>query len=264
MNAAAAPNQRWGGALDTPSHRYRLYDLCVNVFITVLLISNLVGSKMCALGPFRISGAQAFFPITYIFGDIFTEVYGYAGSRRAIWMGFFANILMTTLASLAVWLPPAPDWPNQGAFETVLGVVPRFVLASMVAYWAGEFTNSYVMARMKVRSQGRRLWMRTIGSTVAGQFVDTVVVITIAFAGNTSLANIGNMILSGYFGKVLYEAAMTPLTYLAVARLKKIEQVDVYDVHTNFSPFAKGMEGEEFVPVDGGPGQTAGGVTPAR
>jgi uncharacterized integral membrane protein (TIGR00697 family) len=176
-------------------------------------------------------------------------------------MGFCANILLITLAGLAVWLPPAPDWPNQSAFEIVFGVVPRFVLASMAAYWAGEFTNSYVMARMKVLTGGRHLWMRTIGSTVAGQFIDTFVVITIAFAGTTSWPNIGNMIFSGYFGKVLYEAAMTPLTYLVVARLKKIEKVDVYDRHTNFSPFAKGMAGEEFVPVESG---VQAAATPAR
>ncbi len=251
---------RWGGALETPSHRYRLYDLCVNVFIAVLLVSNLVGSKMCNVGPFRISAAQAFFPITYIFGDIFTEVYGYAGSRRAIWMGFFANILMTLLTSLALWLPAAPDWPHQSSFEVVFGVVPRFVLASLVAYWAGEFTNSYVMAKMKVRSGGRHLWMRTIGSTVAGQFVDTVVIITIAFAGTTSLSNMANMVFSGYFGKVLYEAAMTPVTYAVVGYLKRVERVDVYDRSTDFSPFARGLQGEEFVPL----GETGTGSGPSN
>lgn len=254
MSAAApslspASGPRWGGALDTPSHRYRVYDLCVNIFIAVLLVSNLVGSKMCQIGPFRISGAQAFFPITYIFGDIFTEVYGYAGSRRAIWMGFFANMLMTTLTSLALWFPAAPDWPHQAAFEAVFGVVPRIVIASLIAFWAGEFTNSYVLARMKVWSSGRHLWSRTIGSTVVGQLVDTIVVITIAFAGTTSWANVVNMIFSGYFGKVLYEAAMTPLTYLVVNKLKRVEHLDVYDRHTNFSPFARGMAGEEFVEV---------------
>jgi queuosine precursor transporter len=244
-----ASGPRWGGAFDTPSHRYRVYDLCVNIFIAILLVSNLVGSKMCQVGPFRISGAQAFFPITYIFGDIFTEVYGYAGSRRAIWMGFFASILMTVLTSLALWLPPAPDWPHQGAFQAVFGVVPRIVFASMAAFWLGEFTNSYVLAKMKVWTGGRWLWTRTIGSTVAGQFVDTIVVMTLAFAGTTSWANIGNMILSGYLGKVLYETAMTPLTYAVVRRLKAVEKVDVYDRGTDFNPFARGMAGEEFVPL---------------
>jgi queuosine precursor transporter len=245
----APSSPRWGGALDTPSHRYRVYDLCVNIFIAVLLVSNLVGAKMCQVGPFRISGAQAFFPITYIFGDIFTEVYGYAGSRRAIWMGFFANILMTLLTSLALWLPPASDWPHQSAFEVVFGVVPRFVIASLVAFWAGEFTNSYVLAKMKVWTSGKHLWTRTIGSTVAGQLVDTLVVITLAFAGTTSWSNIANMVFSGYVGKVIYEAAMTPLTYFVVNRLKALENIDVYDRKTDFSPFARGMAGEEFVPV---------------
>jgi hypothetical protein len=166
-------------------------------------------------------------------------------------MGFFANLLMVLLTTVAVALPPAPDWPNQAAFETVFGIVPRIVLASMIAFWAGEFSNSYVLARMKVLTAGRHLWMRTIGSTAVGQLVDTIVLILVAFSGTTSWANLANMTVSAYFGKVLYEAAMTPITYWAVNRLKRIEGVDVFDRATNFSPFAKGMEGEEFVDVPG-------------
>jgi uncharacterized integral membrane protein (TIGR00697 family) len=240
---------RWGGAFETPSHRYRYYDLAVNVFIVILLISNLIGSKICAVGSFRISGAQLLFPLTYIFGDIFTEVYGYAGSRRAIWLGFFASVLMALMSLIVVALPPAPEWHNQPAFEIVFGFVPRMVAASLVAYWAGEFVNSYVLAKMKVFTKGRMLWTRTIGSTVAGQFVDTIVVMVLIFAGTTNWSTIGNLILSGYIGKVLYEAAMTPVTYWVVNKLKHAEGVDVYDRETNFSPFAKGMAGEEFVPL---------------
>src|SRR5215510_5570726 len=137
---------------------FRYYDILVHIFVVVLLISNLVGPKICAIGPLRVSGAQLLFPITYIFGDIFTEVYGYAGSRRAIWNGFIASALMTVVSVTVVALPPAPGWPHQREYETVLGVMPRLVIASLIAYWAGEFANSFVMARMKVLSSGRYLW----------------------------------------------------------------------------------------------------------
>jgi uncharacterized integral membrane protein (TIGR00697 family) len=216
---------------------FKYFDILLSVFIVILLISNLVGQKICAFGPFRISGAQLLFPITYIFGDVFTEVYGYAGSRRAIWLGFFASGLMALMGLLTVALPAAPDWPNQQAFATVFNFVPRLVVASLIAYWAGEFANSYVLARMKILTKGRYLWTRTIGSTVVGQAVDTFVLMVVAFGGSLSLGLIGNLILSGYLGKVLYEAAMTPFTYLIVGWLKRAEEVNVFDYHTNFSPF---------------------------
>jgi uncharacterized integral membrane protein (TIGR00697 family) len=228
-------------------HPFRFFDLCVSVFVVVLLISNLVGAKICAIGPFRVSGAQLLFPLTYIFGDIFTEVYGYAGSRRAIWMGFFASALMAAMGMIVVALPAAPDWQHQAAFETVFNFIPRMVLASLCAYWAGEFANSYVMAKMKVWTSGKALWMRTIGSTAVGQLVDSTVIMTLAFAGRESAGTILNLIFSGYFAKVLYEAAMTPLTYLVVNGLKRVEGLDVYDTQTNFSPFATGDAGAEFV-----------------
>src|SRR5438094_3302746 len=173
---------------------FRYYDILVHIFVVVLLISNLVGSKICAIGPFRISGAQLLFPITYIFGDVFTEVYGYSGSRRAIWIGFFASTLMAIMAKMIVWLPPAPDWSNQIAFATVFDFVPRIVVASLIAFWAGEFANSYVMAKMKIFTDGKYLWTRTVGSTVVGQAVDTTLVITLTFAGKQSLATIANII----------------------------------------------------------------------
>lgn len=238
--------------LERPGHQFRYLEFFIMVFVVVLLISNLVGQKICAVGPFRISGAQLLFPITYIFGDIFTEVYGYSGARRAIWMGFFASALMAGFGMVVVALPPAPEWENQAAFETVFSFVPRMVLASLVAFWAGEFVNSFVMAKMKVWTRGRHLWTRTIGSTVVGQFVDSVLVITIIFAGSQGWGTIVNLIFSGYVGKVLYEAAMTPVTYMVVNALKRAEGVDVYDVETNFSPFASGAAGEEFRPVEAG------------
>lgn len=218
---------------------YRHYDMLVHVFVVILLISNLVAGKVCAIGPFQISGAMLLFPITYIFGDIFTEVYGYAGSRRAIWIGFFACGLMAVIAKMIVWMPAAADWPNQAAYATVFDLVPRFVAASLIAFWAGEFANSYVMAKMKIFTEGRYLWTRTVGSTVAGQAVDTTLVIFLTFVGTRSLGSMANMIASGYFAKVIYEVVATPLTYLVVNWLKRSEGVDVFDNGTDFSPFSK-------------------------
>ena len=218
---------------------FRYYELLVHVFVVILLISNLVAPKICQLGPFKVSGALLLFPITYIFGDIFTEVYGYAGSRRAIWIGFFASGLMALMAKLIIMMPGAPDWGGQEAYATVFNFVPRVVIASLIAFWAGEFANSYVMAKMKIFTEGKYLWTRTVGSTVAGQAVDTTIVITLTFIGTQSAAVILNMIVSGYFAKVIYEAAMTPLTYLVVNWLKRSEGVDVFDKGTDFSPFGR-------------------------
>ncbi len=218
--------------------RYRYYEALVHIFVVVLLISNLVGQKITAIGPFRVSGAQFLFPITYIFGDVFTEVYGYAASRRAIWISFFASALLSAMGMFTVWLPPAPGWPNQQAFATVFGFVPRMVVASLVAFWCGEFANSFVLAKMKVLTRGRMLWSRTIGSTVVGQAVDTTVLMVLAFGGSLTPALISNLIVSGYLAKVLYEAAATPLTYAVVNFLKRREGVDPFDTRTDFSPFA--------------------------
>jgi len=217
--------------------RYRYYESLVHIFVVVLLVSNLIGQKITAIGPFRISGAQLLFPITYIFGDVFTEVYGYAASRRAIWISFFASALLSVMGMLAVWLPPAPGWDNQQAFAVVFGFVPRMVAASLIAFWCGEFANSFVLAKMKVLTRGRLLWSRTIGSTVVGQAVDTAVLMVLAFAGSLTPALIANLILSGYLAKVLYEVAATPLTYMVVNYLKRREGVDAFDADTDFNPF---------------------------
>jgi uncharacterized integral membrane protein (TIGR00697 family) len=217
--------------------RYRYYDLLVHAFVVVLLISNLVGQKITAIGPMRFSAAQVFFPITYIFGDVFTEVYGYGASRRAIWIGFGASALLAAMGLLAVWLPPAPGWPNQGAFAVVFGFVPRMIAASLAAFWCGEFANSYVLAKMKLLTGGRYLWSRTIGSTLVGQAVDTAVVMILAFGGTVTPALIANVIVSSYLVKVAYEAAATPLTYVVVNFLKRKEGVDAFDRDISFSPF---------------------------
>jgi len=220
---------------------YRHYELLVHVYVVILVVSNLVGQKLSAFGPFRVSGAQILFPITYIFSDIFTEVYGYAGSRRAIWIAFLANSTMGLMGMFMVWIPAAPEWPaaNQRAFEIVFGAVPRMIVASLVAFWAGEFTNSYVLARMKIWTRGRWLWTRTIGSTLAGQAVDSLIVTSVFYWGTVPLTTILVAAGSGYLFKVTYEAAATPLTYLVVNALKRAERVDVYDEGTNFNPFGR-------------------------
>lgn len=224
--------------------RYRYLELLTIAFVVVLLVSNLIGPKICQLGPFPlvgtmlVSGAQLLFPVTYICGDVFTEVYGYAASRRAIWLGFFAMGLLAVMGEVAVALPPAPGWRNQQAFATVFGLVPRFAIASLIAYWAGEFTNSYTLARLKLLTGGRMLWTRTIGSTVTGQLVDTIVVILIAFWGVQSTGQMIRLILSSYLFKVVYEVLATPFTYLVVGWLKRAEGIDAFDRGTNFNPFA--------------------------
>lgn len=220
-----------------PLGQFRYYELLVHAFVVILLISNLVAQKICRIGPFTLSGAQLLFPITYIFGDIFTEVYGYAGSRRAIWLGFGASALLAIMGMVTVALPPAPEWKDQEVFAKVFGFVPRIVAASLIAYWCGEFANSFVMAKMKLLTGGKHLWARTIGSTVAGQAVDTAIVIVLIFAGRASVTTMASLIFSGYFGKVIYEAAATPVTYAVVNFLKRREGVDVFDKGTNFSPF---------------------------
>lgn len=167
-----------------------------------------------------------------------TEVYGYARSRRVIWIGFGCNVLMAVVGWLAVQLPPAPGWPNQQAFATVMAFVPRMVTASLIAYWAGEFANSYVLAKMKIITSGRWLWTRTIGSTVVGQAIDSFLVVAITFSGVMPVAALVRVTISIYLVKVIYETVATPATYLVVNFLKKAEGLDVYDRGTDFNPFA--------------------------
>jgi queuosine precursor transporter len=224
-------------ATERALNEYKYYDLLVHAFVVILLVSNLVAQKITKIGPFTLSGAQLLFPITYIFGDVFTEVYGYAGSRRAIWIGFFASSLLAIMGLITVALPPAPGWNDQEMFAKFLGFVPRLVIASLLAYWCGEFANSFVMSKLKVVTGGRFLWVRTIGSTVVGQLVDSFVVMFLVFYGLQPLRVIFALIFSGYIAKVAYEAAATPVTYWVVNTLKRGEGVDVYDKGINFSPF---------------------------
>ena len=220
-----------------PDRTYKHLDTLTLIFVVVLLISNLVAQKICKIGPLTLSGAELLFPITYIFGDIFTEVYGYAASRRAIWIGFFASALLSVMGAIVVALPPAPGWHNQTAFATVFGFIPRLVVASLIAYWAGEFTNSFTLAKMKLLTRGRWLWTRTVGSTITGQAVDTATVVLIAFWGKAPRMTLLALIASAYVTKVIYEILATPLTYAVVGWLKKTEHSDVFDTHSSFNPF---------------------------
>jgi uncharacterized integral membrane protein (TIGR00697 family) len=228
--------------------RYKYLDALTTAFVVILLVSNLVAQKICfigpfsmgswSIGPFAVSGAVLLFPITYIFGDVFTEVYGYASSRRAIWLGFFGTTLLYLIGAVVIAMPSAPGWQNQQAFATVFGFIPRILAASLIAFWAGEFANSYTMARMKLITNGRMLWTRTIGSTVVGQAVDTILVITLTFGGIYPARTLLNIIVTGYALKVGYETLATPLTYLVINWLKRAEHSDAFDRHESFSPFS--------------------------
>jgi uncharacterized integral membrane protein (TIGR00697 family) len=218
--------------------RYRYLDSFLTLFVVVLIISNTIAAKFFAIGFMRISCAQMLFPLTYIFGDIFTEVYGYSASRRAIWQGFFASFLLVVITWIAVAIPGAPEYTDQVAFQTVFKTVGRIVAASLLAYWCGEFANSYTLAKLKLLTNGKYLWTRTIGSTVVGQAVDTTVVMFAGFYGTRPLGVILKLIVSGYLIKVVYETLMTPVTYAVVNYLKRAEGVDYFDRTTNFNPFA--------------------------
>lgn len=226
-------------------HRFRYLDALTTAFVVILLVSNLLAQKVIRIGPFSTSGAMVLFPITYIFGDVFTEIYGYTASRRAIWLGFFGTALLYAVSALVIALPADPEWHNQAAFITVFGFLPRILIASLIAFWAGEFANSYTMAKLKLITKGRMLWTRTVGSTVVGQAVDTTLVIVITFAGTFSPHKLVTIILTGYLLKVAYEVLATPLTYLVIGWLKRAEHVDTFDTHTNFNPFRFGGQPEK-------------------
>ncbi|SRR3989344_1164879 len=208
-----------------------------SVFVAVLLISNTVATKLFSLGPLIFTGAILIFPISYIFGDVLTEVYGYSRSRKIIWTGFACLIFMSLIYWFVGLLPSAPGWEHQEAYFAILGVVPRIVLASIIGYWAGEFSNSFVLAKLKLATQGKHLWVRTIGSTIVGEGVDTTLFVLIAFTGVLPASILGIAILSAYGFKVVYEIIATPITYRIVHLLKKAEGIDTFDYNTRFNPF---------------------------
>jgi len=231
-------------APDERVRAFRHFDVVMAAFVAILLLSNVLGAGKVAVvempwGPWPFGAGILFFPISYVIGDVLTEVYGYARARRVIWVGTVAVVFTAFMAWVVVALPPAPEWRNQAAYEAVFGQVPRIVFASVIAFWAGEFVNAYVLARMKVMTGGRHLWARTIGSTVAGQGIDSLIFYPLAFWGASGWTPglVVTVLFTQWALKVGWEVVLTPVTYIVVARLKRAEGVDVYDTATDFTPF---------------------------
>jgi uncharacterized integral membrane protein (TIGR00697 family) len=225
--------------------QFRYFDFVMVAFVVVLVCSNLIGPAKIAVvelplwGPFVFGAAVLFFPVSYVFGDILTEVYGYARARKVIWAGFGALLFASGMAAVVVALPPAPFWKHQAAYEVAFGHTWRISAASMLAYFCGEFVNSFVLAKMKVWMAGRALWMRTIGSTVFGEAVDSAIFYPLAFYGTGIIPNeaLPAVMLAQFVTKTLVEVAFTPVTYAVVGFLKRAEHEDYYDRDTNFNPF---------------------------
>ena len=233
-------------AAGAPARSYRYYEFVMVAFVTILICSNLIGPAKIAqvdaplLGTLTFGAGVLFFPISYVFGDILTEVYGYARSRRVIWAGFAGLAFASVMAYVVVALPPAPFWQNQGAYETAFGSTWRIALASLIAFSCGEFVNSFVLAKMKIMTGGKWLWSRTIGSTIFGEGVDSVLFYPLAFYGTGIIPDdkLPMVMLAQFVTKVGVEVAFTPLTYKIVGWLKRVENEDYYDRHTDFTPFS--------------------------
>lgn len=225
--------------------QYRYYEFVMAAFVTVLICSNLIGPAKIAQVNFPLVGAVSFgagvlfFPISYVFGDILTEVYGYARSRRVIWAGFGGLAFAAFMSAVVVWLPPAPFWSNQAAYDIAFGSTWRIAAASLIAFLCGEFVNSFVLAKMKILTRGRWLWTRTIGSTIFGEGVDSLLFYPLAFWGSGLIPDdrLPQIMLVQFISKVGLEVAFTPITYAVVGWLKRSEQEDYYDTNTDFNPF---------------------------
>ena len=219
---------------------FRYFDYLMAAFVAILLLSNLIGaSKLATVGGFTFGAGILFFPISYILGDVLTEVYGYANARRCVWTGFAAMVFMAFMSWVVVALPPAAGWSGQEAYVSVFGNTWRIVAASVIAFWAGEFVNSFVLAKMKILTGGTKLWSRIWGSTFFGQAVDSALFYPIAFLGVWSNQAVLTVMVTNWALKVLWEVVLTPVTYAVVGFLKTREGVDVFDEDTDFSPFAK-------------------------
>jgi uncharacterized integral membrane protein (TIGR00697 family) len=232
-------------AATATGRNFRYFDVVMAAFVTILLLSNVLGAGKVAtidlpgIGAWPFGAGILFFPLAYVIGDVLTEVYGYARARRCIWVGTGALLFMAFMSWVVVALPPAATWTNQASYEAVFGQVPRIVFASIVAFWAGEFVNSFVLAKMKVLTSGRHLWSRTIGSTIAGQGVDSLIFYPLAFLGAEGWTTelVITVLFTQWALKVAWEVLLTPLTYVVVNSLKRREGVDLFDVHTDFTPF---------------------------
>ena len=219
---------------------FRYFEYMMAAFVAILLLSNLIGaSKLASLHGYTFGAGIMFFPISYVLGDVLTEIYGYANARRCVWAGFAALLFMAFMSWVVVALPPAEGWDGQAAYVSVFGSTWRIVAASVLAFWAGEFVNSFVLAKMKILTGGKQLWARTIGSTVFGQAVDSAIFYPVAFLGTWSTTQVLTVMVTNWGLKVLWEVVLTPVTYAVVGWLKAREGVEVFDTGTDFSPFAK-------------------------
>lgn len=233
------------GSDPSAQRQYRYYEFVMAAFVTVLICSNLIGPAkiwhvaLPWIGEITPGAGVLFFPISYVFGDILTEVYGYARSRRVIWAGFGGLAFAAFMAWVVVRLPPAPFWTNQPAYEIAFGTTWRIAAASLIAFLCGEFVNSYVLAKMKIMTEGRWLWTRTIGSTIFGEGVDSLLFYPLAFYGSGLIPDerLPQIMLVQFLGKVGVEVVLTPVTYKIVGWLKRAEREDYYDRHTDFNPF---------------------------
>jgi uncharacterized PurR-regulated membrane protein YhhQ (DUF165 family) len=252
------PLSRIDGSTGARRH-FRYFDYAMAAFVAILLLSNLIGAaKLATLGGFTFGAGILFFPVSYVLGDVLTEVYGYANARRCVWVGFFAMLFMAFMSYVVVAMPPSPTWgcassgdpvfarpgvePGticQSTYVSVFGSTWRIVLASVIAFWAGEFVNAFVLAKMKILTKGKHLWTRTIGSTVFGQAVDSAIFYPIAFLGTWQTGDVVTVMLTNWLLKVTWEVVLTPVTYAVVGWLKSREGVDVFDTGIEFSPFAK-------------------------
>ncbi|TDI61439.1 MAG: VUT family protein [Alphaproteobacteria bacterium] len=222
----------------TQGQHFKYYDLCMAAFVTLLICANVIGAaKQTTILGVTFGAGILFFPLSYVLGDVLTEVYGYARARRVVWAGFAAGGFAAFMSFVIVAMPPEAGWTSQAAYETVFGQVPRIVFASLIAFWVGEFANAYVMAKMKVWTQGKHLWSRTIGSTIVGQSFDSLIFYPVAFLGVWETSTVLTIMGTNFAFKVLWEAFLTPVTYKVVAALKKAENVDIFDKDTNFTPF---------------------------
>lgn len=236
MSDGAAPVRINAGQVAGGHFRY--YDYVMAAFCVILVLSNVVGAaKVATLGGLTFGAGILFFPLSYVIGDVLTEIYGYARARRVIWAGFAATFFAAVMCWVIVAMPPAPGWEGQEVYEAAFGQVWRIVGASMIAFWAGEFVNSYVLARMKLWTRGEHLWSRTIGSTVFGQGIDSLIFYPLAFLGVWTTEQVLMVMVTNWGLKVLWEVVLTPVTYAVVGFLKRREGVDVFDEGTDFTPF---------------------------
>ncbi|MFZ1683249.1 MAG: queuosine precursor transporter [Candidatus Zixiibacteriota bacterium] len=228
--------------VQTPTHEhhhYKYYDLIMALFVTVLLCSDLIGpAKIWEVGGMKFGAGILFFPISYLFGDILTEVYGYARARKVVWAGFGALVFASLMSWVVLKLPPAEGWSGQEALQSVFGGTPRIILASISAYWVGEFSNSYTLAKIKLYTKGKFLFVRTIGSTIVGEGIDSMVFYPLAFWGVWTTDQIVGVMIGNYVLKVLWEVIATPFTYKIIRFLKRVENEDYYDWKTDFTPFS--------------------------